>query len=719
MHLVGGLVRTMNIAMERARDFSQKGLHMRLGIRRHLQDGELVGGAAKQRSRASLLWTPITGLAIGVAAVAGWNAGIEAKGSGTGVAAILNVAGKADGDKNEEFKFFDEIVEVKHLISQLYVDAPDNKKLREGAIKGMVEALDDPYTVYVPASDQREFNKNLTGEYVGIGAQVNTASGWLTIVSPMEDTPAFRAGLMPEDKVLEIDGVTTQGLAVEACVDKLMGKANTPVTLKVDRGGQVLEVTIVREKIKTRSVKGVHRMESDPSSWDYVIDHDSNIAYVRLTQFTPRVAEEVLAALRSAGALREGSNGLGGLILDLRFNPGGLLEEAAMIADFFLKDGVIVSTKGRAHEERVARAQGPGTLPDFPIVVMVNGDSASASEILAGALADNDRAIVLGERSFGKGSVQSLRTLENGVGSELKITEQAYYLPSGRNITRKDDSAVWGVDPSDGFYVPMTDREVIGMIGVRRKLELLSVKNAEAKAKEVAVNSDDGEEDAPNSELLSKLDSLKSDLKIGEPIPEKKEEAPRVAPRVNDVVLPDEQHWDDVEWVLSTLKDKQLTAAVRAMQGRIKTGEWDKTGEKGPVFSKIEVDQLSRTRQYRERLIREIIRQDKRIEVLETSSKGQEERNAKDLWPDEVNLTDGTLEVRDKDGKLITTLKITGNNVERWLMDADVEKTPGHSCVGAEDGAEKKALEEADVIKGLDRVARTGDDVFGSFVALA
>ncbi len=678
---------------------------MRFGIRRQVQDGEQSAGTTIKesalRNRTSLLWTPITGLAIGVAAVAGWNAGIEAKG-GNGVAAILNVAGKAeaDGDK-EEFKFFDEIVEVKHLISRLYVDAPDNKKLREGAIKGMVEALDDPYTVYVPASDQREFNKNLTGEYVGIGAQVNTSTGWLTIVSPMEDTPAFRAGLMPDDKVLEIDGVSTQGLAVEACVEKLMGKANTPVTIKVDRAGEVFDLTIVREKIKTRSVKGVHRNEADPSSWDYVIDHESNIAYVRVTQFTPRLAEEVLAALRSAGALKEGSGALGGLVLDLRFNPGGLLEEAAMIADFFLKDGVIVSTKGRAHQERVSRAQLPGTLPDFPIVVMVNGDSASASEILAGALADNGRAIVLGERSFGKGSVQSLRTLENGVGSELKITEQAYFLPSGKNITRKDDSAMWGVDPTDGFYVPMTDREIIDMIGVRRKLELLSVKRAEAKAAaEVAANG----EAAPETKTEGQADA-KAEVK-----PDTK-----AAPKVNEVVLPAEQHWDDVEWVLSTLKDKQLTAAVRAMQGKLKTGEWAKTGEKGPEFSTIEVDQLARARQYRERLIREIIRQDKRIDVLETASKGQEEKNPKDLWADDVNLTDGTLEVRDKEGKLITTLKITGNNVERWLMDADVEKTPGHSCLEEP----VKPAEQAEVVKVEDRVARSGDEVFGDLVVLA
>jgi C-terminal peptidase prc len=153
-----------------------------------------------------------------------------------------------------DYKFFDELVEVKHLISSRYVDEVDEQKLREGAIKGMVEALNDPYTVYVPSSQQHEFNKDLLGEYVGIGAQVNTSSGWLTIVSPLEDSPAFREGLLPDDKVLEIDGTSTQGMDVEKCVSLLMGEA-APVKLKIDCKGRVFDTTIVREKIKTRSVR--------------------------------------------------------------------------------------------------------------------------------------------------------------------------------------------------------------------------------------------------------------------------------------------------------------------------------------------------------------------------------------------------------------------------------------------------------------------------------
>lgn len=631
-------------------------------------------------SRSSLLWTPIAGLAVGVAAVAGWNAGLD------------NSAKEADRD--DAYTFFNEIIEVKHLIGRLYVDQPDDKKLREGAIRGMVEALDDPYTIYVPASDQVEFNKNLTGEYVGIGAQVNMSTGWLTIVSPMEDTPAFRSGLMPDDKVLEIDGTSTQGLDVEKCVDMLMGKASTPVKLKVDRSGQVFELTIVREKIKTRSVKGYHRNESDPSQWNYMIDPNSRIAYIRVTQFTPKLAEEVAAALKAVGAEETGGDKkLGGLVLDLRFNPGGLLEEANAIADFFLREGIIVSTKGRVHEERVARAVGPGTLPEFPIAVLVNGDSASASEILAGALKENNRAIVVGERSFGKGSVQSLRMLETGLGSELKITEQAYYLPNGRNITRKDDSPAWGVDPTDGFYVRMKDREILDMIQVRRRLELLSQKNAALPA---------------NATASTPANTTGTDATT--PAATAPTTAPETSPaQLAAIAAIEATDWNNVDSVLATLKDSQLTAAVRAMQGKINSGEWTKTGEAGPMYDNIELDALADARQYRDRLVREILRADRRIEALETATKDADgaRAQARDFWPDATNLTDGTLEVRDKDGKLITTLKITGNNLERWLMDADVEKQSGSSDAGEEAQPKEDAAEfaNAGAFFGMDVVA--------------
>lgn len=547
------------------------------------------------------LWrVPLLSFAAGGMAIAAWEAG---------------------KDKGADYKFINEVLEIKHLISTRYVETPDENALREGAIRGMVESLNDPFTVYVPRSERLDFNKDLTGEYVGIGAQVNVSTGWLTVVSPLEDSPAYRAGILPDDKIVKIDGTSTEGLAVEKCVDLLMGDPGTPVNLTIDRAGQLIELTIVRDKIKTRSVKGVHRDPADPEKWDYTIDAARGIAYVRLTQFTPGCAGEFAKALEQEGA---GRGEVKGLIIDLRLNPGGTLSDAQGIADLFLKDGVIVSTRGRGelHPEEVARAKEPGTLPEFPIVVLINEESASASEILAGALAENERAILVGERTFGKGSVQSVLTPPSGEGAELKLTEQGYYLPSGRSIARKDDSPDWGVDPSPGYYVPMTDKELNEMIGVRRKLEVI--------ARQAAENAGT---DQP------------------------------------------EQRWDDPAWILEQLKDKQLTAALTALQARVESREWKQTGEAGPERGQIAAGELTRLREAKERIFRELIRLNRRLEALETASAGVASASQRDFWEDGVDLKDGTLTVQDKDGKTITTLKITGANLERWLLDADVEKS--------------------------------------------
>ncbi len=568
--------------------------------------------------RATFFWTPFLAMSAAAVGIAAWSA----------------------GGRSADYKFFDELIEVKHLISTKYVDDIDEKKLREGAIKGMVEALNDPYTVYVPPAEQKEFNKNLLGEYVGIGAQVNTSSGWLTIVSPLEDSPAFREGLLPDDKVTEIDGASTQGVDVEKCVSMLMGEAGTPVRLKIDRKGRVFEATIIREKIKTRSVKGIHRDEKNPQEWDFTLDHSRGIGYIRMTQFTPAVSKEVEAALTSLGAPK---GDLKGLILDLRSNPGGLLSEAEAIADMFLKDGVIVSTRGRAHPEEVTRAKAPGTLPDFPIILMVNGESASASEILAGALQDNKRANILGTRSYGKGSVQSLTELGSGTGSELKMTEQGYFLPSGRSLTRKDTSADWGVDPSPGFYVPMSDDEFFGMLQVRRKLERLQSGAPQPAADAIPAP-------ASTTPTPQEIEAKKLDESLAKP------------------------NWNEAEWIVNTFRDPQLTAAYLAMKARIETGDWKATGSELPQRGAIAADELVKSRHYRERLIREIVKADQRITALETAAKDATVTDPKDLWADTTDLTGGTMEVKDKDGKIIAMLKITGNNVERWLIDADVVK---------------------------------------------
>ncbi|MBN8598597.1 MAG: S41 family peptidase [Planctomycetes bacterium] len=535
----------------------------------------------------------------------------------------LAVAGStlALARKPAELQFFDPIIDVKSTLGSLYVDKLTDeqlKKMQDGAINGMVEALGDPYTIYVPADKVREFNKDLTGEYVGIGASVNTRDGWLTIVSPLEDSPAYKAGIMADDRIIEIDGKTTQGLSVEECIEKLIGVAGTPVNIIIDRKGEKIPMTLTRAAIKTRSVKGVHRTAEDAEKWDFRIDPVRNVGYIRLTQFTPGCAEEILNALIAAGINDpDPTKRLKGVILDLRDNGGGVLEEAIAIGDMFLREGTIVSTRGRNFPERIAKAQDKGTLPDVPLVLLINGSSASASEVLAGALVENNRAIAIGTRSYGKGSVQSVRKLPNGSGAELKVTEQGYYLPSGRSITRKDTSAEWGVDPSKGFFVPMADKELIDMYRVRRDLEI--IRSASGK----------------NGET---------------------------------------EDWSNPEWILTYLKDPQLSAAVKAVQAKLDTGEWKPTGQEGVAGAQIATDELNRARRLQQQLTREQIRVEKRIEALETASGDLAKAKPGDLWPEDAELAGGKMQITDKDGKVIATLDITGNNLQRWLLDADVKK---------------------------------------------
>jgi carboxyl-terminal processing protease len=542
--------------------------------------------------------------------------------------------GSLDGG---DYAFLDPVIDVKNAITGTYVNeiTPDLlKKMQEGAIKGMIDALDDPYTVYVPPAETTGFEKDLTGEYSGIGASVQISTdGYLQIVSPLEDSPAFRMGIMAEDKVVEIEGKPTLGLTVDQCIDLLMGKAGTEVSIVIDRKGTKIPMKVVREKIKTRSIKGVHRDAADGQQWKFLVDEKRGIAYVRIVQFTPGVTREFASALMAAGAA-EGK--VKGLVIDLRWNPGGLLTEAIALADLFLEDGVIVSTKGRKFPERVEKARKEGTLPNFPIAVLINGQSASASEILAGALTENNRAVAVGTRTYGKGSVQGVRgvSVKEPDGTEkeaeLKITEQGYYLPSGRSITRKNDSTEWGVDPSKGFYVDMSDEELIAMLKVRRDQEILRAEKA-------------GEKPAPDA--------------------------------AKDAKAPETPRWADPEWVLDFFKDPQLAAAVRGMQAKLDSGEWKKTGgEAGAIAAQVG-SELAKLHTARDRLTRELIRIEKRSEALEKGASVEAAAQGRDLWPDSVDLTGGKMQIFDKDGKLVATLDITSNTLERWLVDADVKKS--------------------------------------------
>src|SRR5690606_32139426 len=316
-------------------------------------------------------------------------------------------------------------IDIKTFITARYVEEPDEQALQLGAIRGMLAALDDPYSFYVPAAETRDFRKEVLGEYVGIGVYVFERDGWLTVVSPLDGSPAIAAGVMADDRIVEIDGVSTRDLSPDECVDLLTGKPGEPVALTVERMGERLEITVVRELIQTQTVKGWRR-NGDEGAWDFILDPGQNLAYIRITQFTATTMEEFTEALDAAGAE---DPGFGGLILDVRANPGGLLDQAEAVADRFLEEGVIYATEGRAHDRRTVRAHSAGTLPDFPVVVLIDGQSASGSELLAGALTENDRAIAIGTRTFGKGSVQAVFQIPQQDGAQLKLTEQVYVLP--------------------------------------------------------------------------------------------------------------------------------------------------------------------------------------------------------------------------------------------------------------------------------------------------
>jgi len=539
------------------------------------------------------------------------------------VGSTIAVATNAMKMSDDQYSFFDPIVDVSTLINALYVDEADLEAMQRGAIEGMLEELNDPYTTFVPRRDTEDFSKDLTGEYVGIGAEVQVRDGWLTISSPLDGSPAWKAGVMADDRVVAIDGESTEGQTIDESIDRLTGEPNTTVTITVERGAETLEIDIVRDHIKVQAVKGFMR-EGGDGEWMHLIDPSTGISYIRLTQFTPGCAQEVKDAIEHTR--QELGGDLNGLILDLRFNPGGLLDEAVEIADLFIEEGTIVSTKGRMFDEAIDRATSEGTITDLPLLVMVNGQSASASEVLSGALSDQGRAVILGTRSFGKGSVQTVRPLESGAGV-LKITEQYYYLPSGRLLHRRDDSTVWGVDPTAGYFVPVTMDETLEMLRARREQEII----------------------------------------------EHNEESEQIDLR-------------DTQAVLDELSDPQLTAAVRVMQHRISSGEFEPVGIDANEPEDVALAELNTLRAQEERLLRELARLDKRMQAAEQEVPQEIIANdPRDFWDDETDLEGGELVVRDADGNVVTTLKITGNDLENWLVDADVEKKSDEPTTGGGD----------------------------------
>lgn len=482
----------------------------------------------------------------------------------------------------ETYKQLDLLVEIRHELVENYVEAPDQLELVEAAVQGMVDSLEDPYTVFVPAEHVEQFSDRLTGSFSGIGAQIEMHEGRPRINTPLEDSPAWEAGVMAGDVILEVDGVTTQDQDQMEVIKRIKGEAGTDVVLKVRRAtGEELDITITRAEIKVKTVRGARRTADQ--SFDFMLDHTNKIGYVRLSQFTDKTVEELRDALNELKG-----QGVEGLILDVRFDPGGLLESAWKVSDMFLTGGQrIVSTKGRKWKGEVFDSTDDTIMPDTPLVVLANEASASASEVVTGALSDNGRALFVGTRTFGKGSVQQVRGLESGLGA-LKLTGAYYYLPSGRNIHKKPDAEVWGVDPDEGAYVPMTFEQYEKMITVRREAD--------------TIRADNGND-------------------------------------VTETITP--------EYIEDELHDLQLAAALRAVLGKLDTGKWPKVGlENAEELVKLrERQQLERRRNL---LLEELERVEAELEEGQEADVEDVEAVEPEAKADEAEAENMTEEVNEE-----------------------------------------------------------------------
>ena len=395
-------------------------------------------------------------------------------------------------------------IEILNKVKNEYVEPVDDKTLIEHAVRGMLSGL-DPHSAYLDPKEFQDLSIATSGKFGGLGIEVQMQDGFVRVVSPIDDTPAFKAGIQPGDLIIQIDDTAVKGLTLAEAVDKMRGEPGTKVTLSIARqnASAPIVVTITRAEIKVASVKS--RML------------ESGLAYVRISSFNVETGE---ALERELDKLKKDAKeaGLKGLVLDLRNNPGGVLDAAVKVSDAFLEKGPVVSIKGRelaSTREFIAR---PGDLLDgAPIVVMINGGSASASEIVAGALQDQKRAVVVGSKSFGKGSVQTIVPLGDREAA-IKLTTARYYTPSGRSIQGE------GIEPDIAIrqLKVAKDEQQAGFEGIeeadlkgsitndksKKKDKEEALKDREAKAKEAKDAEQLAESDYALYEALNLLKGL-------------------------------------------------------------------------------------------------------------------------------------------------------------------------------------------------------------------
>lgn len=418
------------------------------------------------------------------------------------------------------YEFYDPLIDVHRLIVDRHIEEPDETAMQEAAINAMVKSLDDPYSVFIPTREVDTFTKDLEGDYAGIGAEVRIVDGELMIVTPMDDSPAYKAGILAGDIIELIEGEKATDASIKELVSRLTGPVGTIVKLQVrHKNGEKEDINVTRGHIISPTVSGLIRRDQH---WSWCLDDELGIAYIRIRQFTSGTVEELHNAIKQ---LKENKL-VNGLVLDLRDNPGGALDAAIGVVDMFLGEGQIVSITGRNKPLRGTSATSPKLLEDVPLLVIINGNSASASEIVAGALQGNDRAVVLGTRSYGKGSVQEVREIAGGL---LKLTVARYDLANGRTIDRKftDDLEIWGVDPSNGLVV-----------------------------------------------LESTQDHL-ARYEAAEPY------------RVITNEEPVDSQCGDPNWIQSILGDRQLAEALRAIQAKLVEGQWPILSDDDPVVVSI------------------------------------------------------------------------------------------------------------------------------------
>ena len=406
------------------------------------------------------------------------------------IALLLLSAGysRADEDRFAPLKRFSQVLEQ---VETHYVKNVTRSELIDGAITGMLQQL-DPHSSFLSKEDFKEMQESTSGEFSGIGIEISVENGHIVVISPIDDTPADKAGLKAGDTILEIDGQSTQDMTLNDAVARIRGAKGKAVTLTiVHKSSQKADkLKIVRETIPIVSVKST--------------ELDDGYLLLRLTRFNENTTTELKDAVAAYG--KTGKT-LSGIILDLRNNPGGLLDQAVSVSDFFIPKGRIVSIKGKKEEMRKDYdAKGDAVLPDTPMVVLINAGSASASEIVAGALQDNKRGILVGDKTFGKGSVQTVIPLNDGSG--IKLTTALYYTPSGRSIQAE------GIEPDYKVPLAETDKDTFAQGHQFRERDLSRHLDGATRK-----TSDASEAKQKIKELLDKDNQLKLGLELAKIAP--------------------------------------------------------------------------------------------------------------------------------------------------------------------------------------------------------